>query len=85
MLLCAHVHQCSLLWFLSKFAMFVLVFLKFAMLHFFLLQFPVRGGSITRCCIPPIQLPLLVTVGSKDTVKPLQNGKGYCLSQQRTS
>lgn len=68
MLLSAHVHQCSLLWFLSKFAMFVLVFLKFAMLHFFLLQFPVWGGSITCCCIPPIQLSLLVTVGSKDTI-----------------
>lgn len=68
--LCAHiVHQCRHLQFLSKLATFVLVFLELAVLHFFLLQLPVLAGSVTRCRIPPIQLPLLVTVGREANVK----------------
>lgn len=68
MLFC--VHQCSRLQFLSKLATFVLVFLEFAVLHFFL-QLPMRAGSVTRCRIPPIQLPLLVTVGHEANFKHL--------------
>lgn len=41
------------------------------MLRFFLLQLPVRVRSITLRRIPPIQLPLLVTVGSEADVKHL--------------
>lgn len=66
------VHQCIRLQLLSKLAAFVLVFLEFAVLHVFLLQLAMSGGSITGCWIHPIQLPL-VAVGSEANVKHLQN------------
>lgn len=49
--------------FLSKFALLVLF--KFAVLGFFLLEFPMCRSFIAHCSVSSIQLPLLVAVGSK--------------------
>lgn len=51
--------------FLSIFSMLVFGLLELAMLHFFLFQFPMLGNSVACSHIPAIQLPFLVTVGSK--------------------
>lgn len=56
--------------FLSKLAAFVLALPEVAVLHFFL-RLPAHGGSITRCGIAPVQLPLLVAVGREAEVKDL--------------